>query len=790
MYVEANFIHRDKVENVFERRRAELDMIRDKPLMNIPSAGLSQPEDVRLLEAEKERRNANLEDTGVRANRHADGPHTNTRRRLRPESPPPEQTTSGQNSMSNERRSRTRAAQPVKEKSPSPFRWSLEHPEWKQQWRIDSLVYPAHGKNQALVDMQDIERLDDGEFINDNLVMFFLRYLQHEVETTSPETAKRIHFMNTFFYPKLRNGKGRSNIDYDSVKRWFSKVNLFEYDYIVVPINESAHWYLAIICNAPKLIQPGSQDGPETNDNNSPGLVQKQNDVIDLDSSVIQINGLKASKQSELPPFEAKVEGLSLDEFGGANHGGDERSKSNKGRRKPGAHRTFNPDTFRIVTLDSLDNAHSPVCSNLRDFLFEEAKSKFGLEIAFPARVGMTAKNIPHQHNFSDCGLFLLHYIVKFLSSPDEFMQHIGTGERDTSWPAFNASEMRVGIRDLIFQLQQDQYERQIKEREEKKAAKAAKKKEASAANTPAPSPPQASNKAVTLSNSAESIDLDRNKAEEQTFNILIQKHQEQSKHNSSDERQVDEQISQDIAQQDLLAQLQYAASHPEGTEQSPSYPVASSPSPNTTTPAEPELSAQNRRLDSPFEDIIASDHQKNPTGHGFDIGYSKNLRVSRSPSPVLEDMFQQSRGSGRTSHHVTLSPERPKEVINVQDSQDVEIPNSQVAAGLLGDGAVEIPVKKFREKGSSPPRDSTKDGFRTLLHQSVPRSREARSRRATIGSPIKSPRRDRIEKGVKTPDINARKSSRTMRSPALNRHNNRREGQVMGMEKNPIHLE
>ena len=32
------------------------------------------------------------------------------------------------------------------------------------------------------------------------------------------------------------------------MKRWTRKVNIFEKDFVVVPINENSHWYLSIIC--------------------------------------------------------------------------------------------------------------------------------------------------------------------------------------------------------------------------------------------------------------------------------------------------------------------------------------------------------------------------------------------------------------------------------------------------------------------------------------------------------------------------------------------------------------
>ena len=35
---------------------------------------------------------------------------------------------------------------------------------------------------------------------------------------------------------------------YQRVKRWTKKINIFEKDFIVVPINEHSHWFVAVIC--------------------------------------------------------------------------------------------------------------------------------------------------------------------------------------------------------------------------------------------------------------------------------------------------------------------------------------------------------------------------------------------------------------------------------------------------------------------------------------------------------------------------------------------------------------
>ena len=42
---------------------------------------------------------------------------------------------------------------------------------------------------------------------------------------------------------------------HERVEKWTKNVNLFEKDFLIVPINKSAHWYLAIICY-PYLLEP------------------------------------------------------------------------------------------------------------------------------------------------------------------------------------------------------------------------------------------------------------------------------------------------------------------------------------------------------------------------------------------------------------------------------------------------------------------------------------------------------------------------------------------------------
>lgn len=116
---------------------------------------------------------------------------------------------------------------------------------------LQPLVYPFAGRKQAQVEAQDFERLHPNQFLNDNLISLYNRFLEDHLYRRKERA--RVFFFNTYFYTALTNCAQRETIVFDRVKKWTRNVDIFSYDYVVVPINQSMHWYAAIICNLPSL---------------------------------------------------------------------------------------------------------------------------------------------------------------------------------------------------------------------------------------------------------------------------------------------------------------------------------------------------------------------------------------------------------------------------------------------------------------------------------------------------------------------------------------------------------
>ncbi|KZT28340.1 cysteine proteinase [Neolentinus lepideus HHB14362 ss-1] len=119
------------------------------------------------------------------------------------------------------------------------------------------LVYPPTGTGAVNITRSDLWRLKPGEFLNDTLIEFGLKLWLTELRRAEPELADQIHVFSSFFYKKL-NTRNREE-GYQSVRKWTSRLDFFKKKYVVVPINENLHWYLAIIYEPEHVLVPPTE---------------------------------------------------------------------------------------------------------------------------------------------------------------------------------------------------------------------------------------------------------------------------------------------------------------------------------------------------------------------------------------------------------------------------------------------------------------------------------------------------------------------------------------------------
>ena len=122
--------------------------------------------------------------------------------------------------------------------------------------------FPLTGINKVDVTTEDYTKLEDETFLNDGIIDFYFNWLLFD--QMSEKDRNRTHIFSTFFYKRLvtkplmpkkkphpiesDDSLSSAQKRYARVKRWTKSVNLFAKDFIVVPINEDLHWFVAVIC--------------------------------------------------------------------------------------------------------------------------------------------------------------------------------------------------------------------------------------------------------------------------------------------------------------------------------------------------------------------------------------------------------------------------------------------------------------------------------------------------------------------------------------------------------------
>ncbi|CAI5772930.1 sentrin-specific protease 7 isoform X1 [Podarcis lilfordi] len=191
---------------------------------------------------------------------------------------------------------------------------SVQKNEWKELRATgpvrNLIVYPPPPAKGGLgVTREDLECLEYGEFLNDVIIDFYLKYLL--LEKAPKELAERSHIFSSFFYKCLTRTEASTEENpnlsiaqrrHGRVKRWTRHVNIFSKDYIFVPVNEESHWYIAVIC-FPWLEEVVYEDcpdqgSPQSSAQQSPRQPEIKHGTIRTES-VLVFNDTRSDKEQQ-----------------------------------------------------------------------------------------------------------------------------------------------------------------------------------------------------------------------------------------------------------------------------------------------------------------------------------------------------------------------------------------------------------------------------------------------------------------------------------------------------------
>ncbi|VDN59105.1 unnamed protein product [Dracunculus medinensis] len=284
------------------------------------------------------------------------------------------------------------------------------------------MLYPQGERGAISLHFADVEYLKPDQMLNDSIIDFFLKFIHREL--IPKERRSSIFIFNSFFYARLTQTSSASGDvftsaatrskwvanNYKSVRNWTKNVDIFDMEYVVVPINEDIHClrYLAII------VRPGSAISAIVNES-----------CNSSNSQMVKIMNKDYGKKPEKNEYQQK--------------------------------QCLRFKKAQIIIFDSLVDGHFSkrrhTATILRDYLeceFNDKKKDYSLEQYYcKERIEkILPRFLPQQKNYTDCGLFLLKYSYLFLLRPPLFILHTDSFMR--WYPQFTIDGMRNFILDKI----------------------------------------------------------------------------------------------------------------------------------------------------------------------------------------------------------------------------------------------------------------------------------------------------------------------------------------------------
>ncbi|KAA0186874.1 hypothetical protein HAZT_HAZT006776 [Hyalella azteca] len=317
------------------------------------------------------------------------------------------------------------------------------------------LIYPPPPQKGGIsITVDDYQVLEEESFLNDVILDFYLKWLLHKLPE---EQRNKVHLFSTFFYKRLtckpKKMRRHHPVEDDPrlsaaekrharVKSWTKCVDIFDKDFIIIPINEHAHWFLAIICfpglRAPVHFETGEPIAPEAlaaeeaacskkgagrhkvrheqipiiDDGEWSDRDEAEGDEDELEEDEDEdddANSLQPSRKKS-KTTEQQIPGL----------GGDEEQQQTPPAKTKSACTLPPIKQPCILIFDSLSGGHrARIVATLRDYLTVEHLHKRKEARAFTRETMKGAvPRVPQQTNYTDCGLYTLQFTESFFDLP------------------------------------------------------------------------------------------------------------------------------------------------------------------------------------------------------------------------------------------------------------------------------------------------------------------------------------------------------------------------------------
>ncbi|XP_026469904.1 sentrin-specific protease 1-like [Ctenocephalides felis] len=149
-------------------------------------------------------------------------------------------------------------------------------------------------KFSITITREDIKCLQHSEWLNDQVINFYLNLIMERSQRN--DLLPKVYVMSTFFFTKLCRG------EFESLRRWTRKVDLFSYDLIPIPFNQNdVHWCLFLINMKKKVIEFYDSLGHNDIDSSKKLLQYLSDELWDKKHQILDVNKWKLSCMKGIP---------------------------------------------------------------------------------------------------------------------------------------------------------------------------------------------------------------------------------------------------------------------------------------------------------------------------------------------------------------------------------------------------------------------------------------------------------------------------------------------------------
>ena len=293
---------------------------------------------------------------------------------------------------------------------------------------VKEIIYPDPqnhdlGKTKPVTaTSHDLTYLLPALYINDMLIQLYITWLQFDlvdskklisgqlkfVENYKSENFHKpgsIHVFSTHFWEKLTSRHNNTrpvsmkevieNFEetyYPKIRRWTNKVNIFEMETVLIPMNEKQHWFLCAISNLKPIYEM---------------IINNRPDIV-IDESKKEESDVKR---------EEKLANDENDENIKTDDASDSGSKTSNSNNEP----LTSAQNVNIILLDSMRNPRKTAKRKqiISKYLCAEARHKHNFNDEQVKRLEQhivaLCPKVPQQNDGASCGMFLLEYIERII---------------------------------------------------------------------------------------------------------------------------------------------------------------------------------------------------------------------------------------------------------------------------------------------------------------------------------------------------------------------------------------